>query len=82
MSKIIGVPHPGSYLKDYLEENQMTKHEFASQLGVTEDQINLILDESASITPDIALKLSKLMGTSVELWINLQTRYDSYIAEK
>lgn len=81
MSRIIGVTHPGSYLKDYLEEIQMTQDEFANRLGITGKQISLILAESANITPDIALKLSKFMGTSVEVWLNLQASYDAYIVQ-
>ncbi len=81
MSKIIGVPHPGYYLKDYLEEIQMTQEEFANRLGITGKQISLILSGSANITPDIALKLSKFMGTSVEVWLNLQTSYDTYMIQ-
>lgn len=79
MSKIIGVPHPGYYLNDYLEEIQMTQDEFANRLGITGKQISQILKGRENITSDIALKLSKFIGTSVELWINLQTSYDAYM---
>ena len=70
--------HPGYYIKEYLEDIQMTQDEFAKRVGISGKQISLIIKESASITPDIAFKLSKLMGTSIEMWLNLQTKYDSY----
>ena len=73
--------HPSYYLNDYLEEIQMTQDEFAKRLGISGKQISLIFKEEASITPDIAYKLSKLMGTSVELWLNLQSKYDAYLIE-
>ena len=41
----------------------------------------MILSENASITPDIAFKISKLIGTSVELWLNLQSNYDAWKIE-
>ena len=73
--------HPSYYLKDYLEEIQMTQDEFAKRLGISGKQISLIFKEEASITPDIAYKLSRLMGTSIELWLNLQSKYDAYLME-
>lgn len=79
MSKIIEIPHPGFYLKDYLEEIQMTQEEFASSLEINGKQISLILNGKANITPEIAFKLSNFMGTSVEVWLNLQKSYDAYM---
>ena len=73
--------HPGFYLKEYLEELQMTQDEFAKRLGISGKQLSLILNETASITADIAYKLSRLMNTSVEMWLNLQTKYDAYCIE-
>ena len=82
MSKVIKKAfHPGSYLKEYLEELEMTQDEFAKRLGISGKHISLILSEDANITADIAYKLSKLIGTSAEMWLNLQTKYDTYIAE-
>lgn len=82
MSEIINkIYHPGYYLKEYLEEVQLTQDEFAKRLGISGKQISLILSENASITPDIAFKISKLIGTSIELWLNLQSNYDAWKIE-
>ena len=82
MSEMINkIYHPGYYLKEYLEEIQLTQDEFAKRLGISGKQISLILSENASITPDIAYKISKLIGTSVELWLNLQSNYDAWKIE-
>ena len=56
----------------------MTQDEFAKRLGISGKQLSLILSENASITVDIAYKLSKLIGTSAQIWLNLQNRYDTY----
>lgn len=69
--------HPSYYIKEYLEEIQMTQDEFAKRLGITGKQVSLILQEKASVTPETALKLSTLLGTSIELWLNLQAKYDA-----
>lgn len=82
MSEIINkVYHPGYYLREYLEDVQLTQDEFAKRLGISGKQISLILAENASITPDIAFKISKLIGTSIELWLNLQSNYDAWKIE-
>ena len=39
-----------------------------------------IINERGSITPDMALRLSKAFDTSAELWLNLQTNYDLWNA--
>ena len=74
--------HPSYYIKEYLEEMDITQDEFAKRLGVSGKQISLILNENASITPDIAYKLSKLLGTSVLLWLTLQAKYDAVVVEQ
>ena len=79
MRKVKRVFHPSFYIKEYIEELEITQDEFSKRLGISGKQVSLILKEDANITPDIALKLSLLMGTSVELWLNLQSNYDAYI---
>ena len=74
--EIIRAFHPGYYLREYIEELQMTQDEFAKRLGISGKQVSLILQEKASITIDVANKLSKLLDSSIELWINLQLNYD------
>ena len=79
--KIKKVFHPGYYIKDYLDEIQMTQDEFAKRLGITGKQLSLLLNEQANITSDIAYKLSRLLGSSTEMWLTLQAKYDAYIIE-
>lgn len=79
--EIIRAFHPGYYLREYIEELQMTQDEFAKRLGISGKQVSLILQEKASITIDVANKLSKLLDSSIELWINLQLNYDKYLLQ-
>ena len=60
----------------------MTMDEFSEGLGITVKELSLLLTQKASITPDIAYKLSGVIGNSVEFWFNLQSNYDDYIANK
>ena len=72
--------HPSFYIRDYLDELQISQDEFSKRLGISGKQVSLLLSEEANITIDIAIKLSKLLGTSIDLWLNLQSNYDIYKA--
>ncbi|MCK4797928.1 MAG: HigA family addiction module antidote protein [Spirochaetes bacterium] len=75
--------HPGGILKrHYIEPLSLTISEVANDLGVSRKTISKIVNEKAAITPDIALRLSKAFNTSPELWLNMQTNYDLWIAVK
>ena len=69
--------HPGVILKDVLiDSTDVTISEAAERLGVTRTTLSRLLNEHAGISPEMALRLSKLLNTSIELWVNLQSQYD------
>ena len=73
--------HPGGILKrHYIESLSLTISKLAEDLGVSRKTISKIVNEKGSITPDMALRLSKAFNTSPELWLNLQTVYDLWVA--
>ena len=73
--------HPGGILKrHYIEPLSLTLTELASDLGVSRKTISKIINEKGSVTPDMALRLSRAFNTSPELWLNLQTNYDLWVA--
>ena len=75
--------HPGGILKrHYIEPLSLTISEIAKDLGVSRKTVSKIVNEKGSITPDMALRLSKAFNTTPELWLNLQTKYDLWAAEQ
>jgi len=73
--------HPGGIIKrQYLESLSLTISEVADDLGVSRKTLSKIINERGSITPEMALRLSKAFNTSPELWLNLQNNYDLWIA--
>ncbi len=69
--------HPGAILReDTLKALNMTVTEFAKKLGVSRQAISEIINEKRGISPSMALRLSKALGTSAEIWINMQSAYD------
>jgi len=73
--------HPGSILKyHYLDQLDLTITEVADVLNVSRKTLSKIINGRASITPDIALRLSKAFDTTAELWLNMQQKYNLWDA--
>ena len=73
--------HPGGIIRrQYIEPLSLTISELASTLGISRKTLSKIVNENGSITPDMALRLSKAFKTTPELWLNLQQNYDLWQA--
>ncbi len=83
MHKIKRQPtHPGRIIKeDYLVPLSLTIKDMASTLGISRKTLSKIINERGSITPDMALRLSRAFDTTPDLWMNLQKNYDLWHAE-
>lgn len=71
---------PGEYLRDELEERGWTAKEFAEILGRPVQAVSEILNGRKQIMPETAIELGDALGTSAELWTNLQARFNLYEA--
>jgi addiction module HigA family antidote len=71
--------HPGEIVKDALIDGAgLNVTEAAERLGISRPTLSLLLNGHANISPEMALRLSKLLGTSILMWINLQAQYDAW----
>lgn len=76
-------PHPGEVLKTLcLEPLKLSVTEAAKALGVSRKTLSAILNGRAGISPEMAVRLSIAFGTSAESWLNQQTQYDLWHAER
>jgi len=73
-------PHPGQVLRDYLSTVSVT--DAAAHLRITRATLSRILNGSAGISAEMALRLSDALGTTPELWIGMQAQYDLWLAAK
>lgn len=74
--------HPGKILlEEFLHPLGMTQMELAEQLHVSYPRINEVVNGKRGITPDTALRLSALFGTSPEFWLNGQQNWDLWHAK-
>jgi len=68
--------HPGEILCEEIEARGLSRSEFARALKVPPNRITGILDCKRSVTADTALRLARFLGTSAEMWMNMQASYD------
>jgi addiction module HigA family antidote len=73
--------HPGEVLQDLLHEAGLTPNAVALALRVPPNRIGFILKGQRSVTGDTALRLGRYFGTSAQMWMNLQSKYDLAVAE-
>ena len=81
--KMHNPPHPGEILRELcIEPMELSITRTAEALGVTRKTLSAILNGRAGISPEMAVRLSLAFGTSAESWLNQQTQYDLWQAEK
>ena len=73
--------HPGYYIKELVEESGLTQEDYAKRLDTTPKNLSVLLRGEQSLSNDIAMKLSRLTGTTIGYWLNLQKAYDTLVAE-
>lgn len=73
--------HPGYYIQEIVDESGLTQKDFAKRLGTTPKNLSILIRGEQSLSVDIAMKLSRMMGTSVTYWMNLQNAFDELVAE-
>lgn len=73
--------HPGYYIKEIIDNSGLTQADFARRLGTTPKNISVLVRGEQSLSVDIAGKLSRMLGSSISYWLNLQQKYDELTAE-
>lgn len=75
--------HPGLVLKGlYLEPMEITITQAAGQLGIARKTLSQLVNGHMGISAEMAIRLSKALNTTPQLWMNMQQGYDLWVAEK
>ena len=75
--------HPGEILReDFLAEYGLSVTALAEAAGVSRQSMNELLREKRAVSPEMALRLGRLFGTSPEFWLNLQRNVDLWDAAR
>jgi antitoxin HigA-1 len=70
-------PHPGSFvLRQCIEPLGLTITQAAAALGVTRTTLSELVNEKRGISPEMAVRLSKVFGGSAATWLTQQGLYD------
>jgi len=75
--------HPGEMLReDFLPDYELNVSGLAQAIGVSRQSVNELLRERRAVSPEMALRLSRLFGNSAEFWLNAQRAVDLWEAQK
>ncbi len=76
-------PHPGGVLlRQWIEPLGISITETARRLAVSRKALSELVNEHSGISPEMAVRLSLALGTSSDLWMNMQSSYDLWHAEQ
>jgi len=74
-------PHPGEFISEvYLQPLGISGRELAGKLGVTASTLQRLIKGSHGVSPEMALRLSIVVGRSAESWLAMQDAYDLWQA--
>lgn len=73
---------PGDFVRDYLEDAdlRLNQTDLAKRLGISRPNLNAIVNGKRSLTPEMAMRLERVLGVSMQTWLNLQAAVDIYDA--
>ena len=74
--------HPGALLDDILPNTGKTKSEIARLLGISRQHLYDIMAERKPVSPEMAVRLGKLLGNGPGVWVGMQVAYDIWHAER
>lgn len=70
-------PHPGEFIAAvYLEPGHLRRGQLAAKLGMARSTLNRLLTGISAMNPEMAQRLSKVLGRSPESWLAMQHNHD------
>ena len=75
---------PGQSIRDYLDDLnlQLTQRALADRLGISRANRNAIINGKRAVTPGMVMRLERVLGVSMQTWLNLQAAVDIYDAQR
>lgn len=74
-------PHPGKVLREWIPES-VSVTSAAKALKISRVSLSKILNGNSNISAEMAIRLSQWLGTSSELWLSMQVKYDLWQAQQ
>jgi addiction module HigA family antidote len=67
--------HPGEILEETLDARNIKRRDLAERCQLSVKTVSQIINGKATITPETAIQLEKVLGVSANIWVNLATNY-------
>ncbi|MBO7174110.1 MAG: HigA family addiction module antidote protein [Burkholderiaceae bacterium] len=77
--KMANPPHPGELILVALNGESVT--EAARCMGISRCSLSRVINGKAAVSADMAYRLCKYLGSTTDIWLNLQTQYDVWLVE-
>lgn len=76
-------PHPGEFIESiYMEPYDISCRYLAGQLGVAASTLNRVIKGKSAVSPEMALRLSKVLGRTPQSWLAMQDNYEIWQIQK
>jgi addiction module HigA family antidote len=69
-------PHPGRLVKENIEDLGLSVADAAQGLGITRQQLYNVISGKSAITPEMAVRLEKAIGSTGDAWLRMQAAHD------
>jgi addiction module HigA family antidote len=69
-------PHPGRLIKDEIDALGLSVAKAAEGLGVTRQQLYRVINGECAVSPEMAVRLERGIGSSAVAWLKMQMNYD------
>jgi antitoxin HigA-1 len=69
-------PHPGHTIRNMIEELGMSITAAAKALGVNRQTLNNLVNQHNGVSPEMALRLEAVFGSTADAWLQMQVNYD------
>jgi addiction module HigA family antidote len=74
--------HPGELLREVIPATGHSKAAIARLLGISRQHLHGIMSERKPVSPEVAVRLGKLLGNGAGIWIRMQAAHDTWRAER
>ena len=75
-------PRPGRLLQRELDARAISQAQLAARTGLSPKHINLVIKGTAALSPDVAVTLEQVLGTSAETWLHLEAAHQAHEARR
>ncbi|CAI0706227.1 Uncharacterized HTH-type transcriptional regulator YddM [Serratia entomophila] len=82
MNRMHNPPHPGELLKETMETLNLSARGLAKALDVAPSTVQRLITCKSDISPEMAIRLSIVIGSSEQVWMGLQDAYDLWHARQ